>query len=303
MRKADLILTADWHLRSDVPVCRTDDYMNAQKRKLNTICELAKKHVCKVVIAGDVFHKWNASIEAMRLLVDIPILTDEFRAIAGNHDLPQHNLGLFDKSALGLLSASNVIECLGSLNKVFEDYADCDFIVNGSSFGESPRYVEANPTHRQVLVWHTMTYKNVLPFPGCEAMDAKSVLKKYPHYDLIVTGDNHNTFVEEYEGRILVNPGSLMRMTADQVNHKPCVFLWHAEDNSVEQVFLPIEDNVITRDHIERKEARDKRFDEFLSKMTEGMDELSFEDALTRYIEVNGMSEEVKRILLESLES
>ena len=52
-----------------------------------------------------------------------------------------------------------------------------------------------------------MTYINP-PFPGATGGNAINILKKYPQFDLIVTGDNHQSFSVEYEGRLLVNTGT-----------------------------------------------------------------------------------------------
>ena len=57
----DAILTADWHLRDDVPVCRTDDYWAAQWTKIEFIVDLANEYDCPIYNAGDIFHKWKAS--------------------------------------------------------------------------------------------------------------------------------------------------------------------------------------------------------------------------------------------------
>jgi hypothetical protein len=60
-----------------------------------------------------------------------------------------------------------------------------------------------------------------------------------------------------------------MRNDADQIDHKPCVFLWFAESNTVEQVFIPIEQGVINRDYIDVKKEKENRLDAFVEKLGE----------------------------------
>ena len=56
-RKADAILAADLHIRADTPLCRTDDYINAQWNKLNFIFDLCQKNDCPLLVAGDIGNK------------------------------------------------------------------------------------------------------------------------------------------------------------------------------------------------------------------------------------------------------
>ena len=53
----DAILTGDWHLREDTPICRTDDFQTAQWEKVRIISDLQKKYNCPVIHSGDLFHQ------------------------------------------------------------------------------------------------------------------------------------------------------------------------------------------------------------------------------------------------------
>jgi predicted phosphodiesterase len=176
-------------------------------------------------------------------------------------------------------------------------------ILNRCHFGQEPTEPSFVVKNRNILVWHKMVWQGKKPYPTCTDEPASTILKKYPEYDLIVTGDNHKTFVEHYEGRVLVNPGSLMRMDADQVDHKPCVFLWFAESNTVQQVFLPIEEGVVSREHLIVKEERDSRIEAFVSKLNDNYEmSLSFEQNLEEFMKVNKVDEEVKKIIYQVIE-
>jgi hypothetical protein len=139
---------------------------------------------------------------------------------------------------------------------------------------------------------------------GCTDYSAMTLLKKYPQFDLILTGDNHKTFTATLNNRVLVNPGSLMRMDADQVNHKPSVFLWWGKDNSIEQVCIPIQPNVISREHLERVKKRDDRISAFVSRLnTKWVAKKSFEDNMENFKKENNIRKSVMDIVYESMEN
>ena len=107
----------------------------------------------------------------------------------------------------------------------------------------------------------------------------------------------------EKENRLLVNPGSLTRQTADQVDHHPCVFLWYAEDNTVEKIIIPHEENVISREHIEKVQERDERIQRFITQLNvEYQVGLSFEENLEIFEEKNKVDRNVMEIIRRAIE-
>jgi predicted phosphodiesterase len=282
----DAILCSDIHLREQTenPVCRTDDWWAAQWKKIDFISDLQKQYDCPVIHGGDLFDHWKPSPHLLSMTIEH--LPANFWTIYGQHDLPQHNLELAHKSGINTLVSANRLTT----------FDDCHF---GQLPNEASMVVHLSKTETvKVLVWHTFNFQGKLPWPGCEALPASKLLKKYPEYDLIVTGDNHQSFVEEYEGRTCVNPGSMMRMTADQADFKPSVYLWYAETNTVKRVYLPIEPDVISREHIDRKRERDDRLDAFVGRLnTEWEAEVSFEENVTRILEENKIQDSVRKIV------
>lgn len=281
MKKVDCILTSDWHLREDTPICRTDNFWGNQWEKVSFVCKLQRKYNCPVLHAGDLYHHWKPS--PYLLSMTLQHLPKDFHTVYGQHDLPQHSLELTEKCGTNVLANAKVLN-----------------ILPNASWGQTPdEFCQYSfHTNHTILVWHTQVYKNKSPYIGKSVNSAKALLKKYPQYDLIVIGDNHQTFVEEYKGRLLVNPGSLTRQTADQIDHKPCVFLWYAETNTVKQVFLPIEENAVSRTHLDKIEERDNRINAFIAGLDTTFEMgISFESNLEKFYENNIVDEEVKCII------
>ena len=292
-KQADGILCGDIHLREDIPICRTDNYWDAQWRKIDFISTLQKKHDCPVLCSGDLFDYWKPSPNLLTWASEH--LPDQFYSIYGQHDLPQHNMELAHKSGLYNLWKNGKLK-----------------ILDGCHFGQTPSgvtyskkiYIETSGyAIKDILVWHQMVYQGKLPWPGCTDPMAAKLLRKYPQYDLIVTGDNHKPFVEEYQGRLLVNVGSMMRMDANQIDYRPAVWLWYAETNTVEKVYLPIEEGVISREHLEIKEQRDNRMNAFIEKMDDNYEVgLSFEENLEAYKKTNKTKKQVMNIIYKALD-
>lgn len=277
-----ILLTGDWHIRETKPVCRLDDYWQTQWEKIDWVADLAKKYDCPVLHSGDLFHHWKPSPYLLSMCIEH--LPKYFFTVYGNHDLPQHNLQLAEKSGVNVLAASGRIT-----------------VLEGTHFGEEP----IKASFENILVWHVMTYKNELPYPGCEASPARSLLKKYPQYNLILTGDNHVTFVEKYRdnNRMLINPGSIFRWTASQIDHEPCVFLYDTEKYTYRQIFLPIKTDVISREHIETQERINNRIDAFISGLSMDFEtEISFQANLEKFFEKNRIRKNIKELIYKFVE-
>ena len=287
-KKVDAILCADIHLREDQPVCRTDNFWITQWQKIEFISDLQKQHNCPIWHSGDLFHHWKPS--PYLLSAAIHYLPNRFCTVYGNHDLPQHNLELNGKSGLCTLEKAGAIQVFQTCH--WNQQPD-----KPSWQGQISEDIE-----RRVLIWHVHTYQGKLPWPGCNSPMGAKLLRQYPAIDLIVTGDNHIPFVEEFEGRLLVNPGSMTRQKASET-HNPRVYLWHAEDNSVTPVYLPIQDNVVTRDHLEKVEERDSRIEAFVEKLNDDWEgSVSFEENLNQFEKSNKIDPKIMQIIRKAIE-
>jgi len=211
-----------------------------------------------------------------------------FYTIIGNHDMPQHNIDNMDKSGLQTLFDCCVINNLS------------DQVHWGNNLNESPyKCIYYNGQNkRKVIFAHIMTYKGKKPWPGCTDPEAHEVFDLFPEADLIVTGHNHKTFTAKKGNRLLVNPGSLTRHKADQIDHKPCVFLYDVELHKLKRHYLDIQKDVINRDHLQIKKNKEKRINAFIEKLSNEWDlDLSFEDNLEIVFNDEKISKRIKAII------
>jgi DNA repair exonuclease SbcCD nuclease subunit len=279
----DFIFTADWHLQEGTPVCRLDDFWETQWEKVDFITKLANEFGIPVIHSGDLFDYWKPSPYLLSKTMEH--LPKEFYTVFGNHDLPQHNMDLKDKSGVWTLFKAGKLHILPS-GHWGQDALQPSLNINGCS----------------IAVYHVMTYQGKKPWPGCTSPMAAKLLRKYP-YDLIVTGDNHVPFVEKYENRLLVNPGSIFRLEAGQINHKPRIYLYYSKDNTVEPIYLPIKNDVISREHIEIMEKRNERIDAFVSSLNTQFDlKLSFEKNLEKFQQDNQIDKKIIDIVYKLID-
>jgi len=271
-KKADAILTADIELRAFQPTCRTDDHWAAQERKIKWLCQLQKENdYCPILDAGDLFdkrYKSNPNHQLVRWAgYNLPV---PFRTLPGNHDLPGKSYENYNNSAMAVLEmAGKLVHYQGGYLLYSDDFSEGIHIA-GFEWGREIKQKEKFKIDaRCVALVHAMVYEEFEPFPGCIGHSAKEVMDLLPDFDLVVCGHNHQTFTREENGRVLVNPGSLMRNDADQIDFKPSVFLWFADTNTIKRVYVPIEEGVINRDYIDIKKAKENRLDAFVEKLGE----------------------------------
>ncbi len=282
----DAIFTSDWHLRDSIPPCRTDDFEVVQWSKVRFVTELQRHYNCPVYHVGDLFDNWKPS--PYLLTQTFRYLPDQFFTIYGNHDLPQHNLDLTDKCGINTLAAGGALK-----------------VLPGCHWGQNPENKHLITIQgRNVLLWHTGVYQGTLPYIGCSDSSTMGLMRKYKGYDLIVTGHNHKSFVEEYHGRLLVNPGGITRQESDEAEVEPKVWLYYAVSNTVIPITIPHEKGVIVRaaDTI-KTEERNERIDAFISKLnSDYTTDIDFEKNLLHTLEHNKIEFPVKQIILKVIE-
>lgn len=304
MKSPDAIICGDIHLRDDTPQCRTDDFQAAQWRKIDWLAGLQQEHGCPVLDAGDLFHRWKVSSElVVKAFHHLPV---EMYTVPGNHELPNHNLSLIEKSGLGVLKVSERIRVLdaGVMARPFPCTAHVHPFPWG--FKTEPLLGRKNEAavDRNIALCHVMTYTGRNPWPGCTDEEAGAMLKRLKGFDLVITGHNHKPFVIEHEGRLLVNPGSLMRQAGDQADHRPRVYFWYSETNSVEEVFVPIDEGVVSRVHLAVVEDKEERLEAFVSRLKGDWEiGLSFERNLEEFFNQNRVRTPVKNLVWRAVRS
>lgn len=294
-RRPDFAAVSDLHLGEKKPACRTDDFDQAQRGKLLQLTRIAQDLPSMPwVYAGDIFDKpkgtpWSIA----QAIVWLP----EGVGVAGQHDLPGHSLDRIGYSALGILMAAETYRLIDKPERLGKSR----ITIAGASWGQEL------PEEADVAVLHRFTYTGRAPWPGVhDEARASWLMDRLPH-KIVITGDNHLRFSYRHpDGRLLINPGSMMRRRADQEDHRPAValcYLNRAKAPEVEFKELDIEQDVISREHIDPKEQLDARIQTFIARLDREYEVgLSFEENMKRFLHDNKLKKSVMALIMAAME-
>jgi predicted phosphodiesterase len=229
------ILTADWHLSRGKPPCRLDDdWITTQKQHVERVVILAKECNLPIFNVGDIYDTPQQSSEVEQI---IPLLLTkhnvEMYVLPGNHDLSYNSMEYLTKCSIGtLLCAKNVYN--------LQDYGDVRFE-------------------------HRLVFKNEKDMPpNVKAITAQQLLDENPTTKYIFTGDMHHSFIYEYHGRYVVNPGCLNIQKSNMKDYETGVWKVDTERNSFEWIALPDNPEMITEQHNIIKKANCERISSFI---------------------------------------
>lgn len=269
----DYIICGDLHLDASVPECRTDDFQKEQWRIIEWISDLQEEHEALCVFPGDIFNKAKSPQWLERkAIIELP----PFIGTAGQHDLPHHNINNLYDSSLGVLISDNVeddrvVLCPDRPSFLDTYLAKEPVWFQGFWWGADVTHREQPPQEAstKIAIMHKLTWTNKRPWPGCEADNASKLATKMKDFDIVICGDNHDSFKVDTKHNQLVNCGSLMRRAADQMKHEPCVWLLDAETLEMKQEFIPVPKagKVITRKHLEKKQEKETRREAYVEHL------------------------------------
>jgi len=299
------IFTGDIHLRENTPKCRTDNYFEAQAKKIQWLKELQERYNgIPVIDSGDSIHREE---DASRRRPPSPWLLTfciknlpDMITVPGNHDTPSRNIKLLEKAAITTLEAAKKMVLLTDPDDPYI-YDDGKIImIYGFPWGVKPKPVKPERGIRKIAVCHYLVYEEKNAWEDLESEKGSSFLNKMKGYDIVLTGHNHLPFTAKSGRRLLVNPGSMMRSHADQIDHKPRVYLWYAEDNSIEPVYFPIDEGVIDRSHIDKVKEKDSRLEAVIQRLNDDYEvEVSFERNLEAHFKSNRTKSAVEEMIWE----
>lgn len=252
------ILCSDLHLSDKPPAARVGEacWFEAMERSLSQLRAYEKRYEVPVIVAGDLFDRWNPSSRLVNFA--FKSLPQVVFAIPGQHDLRHHALDDLDATGYGTLAISGRITNVpyhvslstgsGVNLHAFPWGCDlCDLPQDAMSTGLNLAVV-----HR--YVWST----TATSYTGASKADnVKSFMKQLKGYDAVVVGDNHKGFHLQHNKQTVFNCGGFMRRTSDQKSYVPQIGLLHA-DGQVSPIGLKLKDEVFAVTSIERNEAPDQ---------------------------------------------
>ena len=308
------IACGDYHITDKRPKSRTDEnYFSSVLKKINLIFDFAIKNNIKFIIQpGDFFDSHKASDFLKQTLIKILLAYKkehgiQMLVIYGQHDQRFHS-SIIENTPLMVLDRA------GAVTIVYKD--------NPLTFGNITFYAASwNDEIQQpldnnkinVLITHRMIIKDKLWKAQKEFTYGPNLFRKYPNYQFMITGDNHQSFTftvnpKNKPAKHLINCGSLMRSTSAQTEHHPCVYLCDTNNSSITQYKLPIlsSDLVMDLNKLEEEKRKLKELEEFITAIKEQTtDQLNTEMDFIKELKnvVSELSEDVANEINDILNS
>ena len=291
------LIGADYHFSDKRPICRKEeDWFEYQKSVLNFLKDVCDEHDIVHVVVGDIFDRSRHSNELVNLVIDnLPVSY----VTAGNHDLPYHNMELNGKSAYGCLTRSKVATQMDEPIS-FDESVFLHPFHFGQKYHDCPEEFEGfNIALIHELIWETPPFEDA-PKKG----NVENLVKRLKGYDMIICGDNHEHFITEVDGVVIMNCGSLMRLTAAQVDYQPKVHLLYS-DGSLKSIDVPCDNDLISREHLDVKKKTEREINKVVNKLKNKKDGekylMSFEERVERAIVVSEITPKVIEIIKENM--
>ena len=305
-----LLVTGDWHLRFNRPRLRIDkSYFQTQLDKVSEILNIANENQCQYILQpGDFFDSVDTPdfVKSQYIYLLLSLHKVKILCVAGQHDLKNHTKKI-EKTPLGVMRAVDLVMILEKGWSLYHEHRHFHFF--GASWKQPVPIVQSKDVFNILLI-HKMIVDNKLWAQQDNHIYANHMIRR-TSFDLIVSGDNHKSFIIQRGDKAIINCGSLMRTRIDQIDHKPMVCIYNTDDRSIEKIYLNIKPAAKVFDMKKTKEIeeRNKDLDAFVEMLDSPVldDEemgLDFVDNLYKTIDDSDLNigQGVKDIIEEGLD-
>jgi DNA repair exonuclease SbcCD nuclease subunit len=287
------ILMADVHLSHTAPAARSHepDWYEAMRRQLVWLRELQSKLNIPILIAGDIFHKYNPPVELVNFaLQELP---NRITAIPGQHDLPFHNMDDIHKSAYWTLVEAHKIRT--SVYQKPEFLApQTGVVLHGFPFGCPLKpYKKVPCEYMNIAMIHEYCWQGKSGFPGAsEDKTVNAHRNNADGYDILIFGDNHIPHEDISKNPIVFNCGGFYRRTIDEINHKPSVGILYS-DKTIRREYVPVDEDIFVS--AQEKPVLDQNISEFVKYLANTTtNPLDVEEVIRNYVITHNVPESVQ---------
>jgi hypothetical protein len=194
-----------------------------------------------------------------------------------------------ENTPMGVLDASEAVRIVSGPFPYVLMGKDFTVQIYGAGWNaEVPDIVDKSAIN--ILITHRLIVQEKLWEGQKDPIKSKSFLFQNK-FDLIVSGDNHQSFIETRGDRFLINCGSLMRSRIDQTTHQPCFYIYDTDTRKVKKYLIQIEPfakvlNVAVATKEKEDNVKLEAFVKGLSK-EESIEGLDFTKNMEEYVKEN----------------
>jgi len=312
-------ILGDTHITDKAPERRIDNYFQTQMRKFSQALTIFEENKCSCIVQpGDFFDSPGVSNRVKSYVISLLnacfksgfVAFDKIYCCWGQHDVTGHSKFTLPNSPLAVLEAAEVVKILSEepivVGRVSEDDGT-RVCLYGAGLGED--IPEPYEDSYNILVAHKMVGDRLL-WPGQELVGPRNFLREHPGFNLIVAGDYHYRFYENWNGRTIVNVGALVRKTISEYDllHKPAVGVFDTLCNSLEIYELdakPVNEVFDLSREVKGEESEEhkKLLAELVGRLKEGSGKLlGWKHILVKVLEERKSSLSVKKLIDKALE-
>ena len=208
---------------------RQDNYLQAVLRKLEYIAD----NNDKVILLGDVFDKpTNSDYLFYRVYSLMKRHEGKFITILGNHDIIHHNYDQLNKTTIGSLAKTGVLQVM---TKDFT-LGGLDFVV--SLCRRDMCEIPVDETNKKILLGH-----NYYEMDEAESFTHDELAKL--NYNLVFLGHDHKPYEDIYVGHsILIRMGSLTRKDTQAYNETRDIRYARLDSSTGEYEYVYLPDDI-----------------------------------------------------------
>lgn len=236
------VVVSDIHLRENTPRARAAEpsWEAVQIRHLAEVERVATKRGVPVIIAGDLFHRWDTTANTINLaLANLP----QAYAVPGQHDLPHHRMEDISQSAYWTCVLAEKITHLTEPEAIEVNGVTCVLYPFGWGQPLLPLKRKKSDDRIHIAVVHASIYlsKEHKGVSDDQMLDRWEPLCR--GYDFAVFGDNHQGFVEQAKGCLVVNCGGMIPTNIDQISQKTGFCLLYS-DGTAERMWFDLSEDL-----------------------------------------------------------
>lgn len=300
MKRIIALFMSDPHLSLTPPIWRSaePDWLAAQARPFEELDGLEQRYACPVFCAGDIFDKWSVYPEIINFALEhLPVIY----GIPGQHDLPNHNEDEIQKSAYWtLVQAGKVIPLHPDFLHSYQ--FGSNWYANGFAFGSKINPGKSSRDLRHIAIIHQYNCTKHTSYPGApiESFVSKS-RKEFEGYEIVVCGDNHQTFECRIGKTLFWNSGCFIQRHSNEADYKPRIGMLTEDGKIISHYLDTSKDKHLSIEDSEKEVSKMDITDlmEELNKLTDSKH--NFTQAVERYLQQHGSTKEVKQIIAEAI--